>query len=191
MVRSVQGVLERCMYKEDQPMIGKNKATKRDRFLAKMYQYLTDTKTRLIGEIATQLRIERDNSRHECMDSCDLASEENAREMSTILSERERLKVGLIDDALRRMVSLKYGSCEVCGFDITEERLHVMLFTRLCCDCQQELEHHAKTRSRYVDQDCEGYKVGSIHAPEDSNRDPLRIPRNEPVLAMLQAEPGH
>jgi DnaK suppressor protein len=150
-------------------MIKRKKAMRREQFLAKMHEYLTGTKTRLIREIATQLRTERDASRDDCMDSCDLASEENERELSTMLSERERLKVGQIDDAIRRIVSLKYGLCEMCGLEVTEERLNAMPFTRLCCDCQQEREHEAKTRRRYEEHDYEGYKLGSIHAQEESN----------------------
>jgi RNA polymerase-binding transcription factor len=150
-------------------MIKRKKAMRREQFLAKMREYLTGTKTRLIREIATQLRTERDASRDDCMDSCDLASEENERELSTMLSERERLKVGQIDDALRRIASLKYGLCEMCGLEVTEERLNAMPFTRLCCDCQQEREHEAKTRRRYEEHDYEGYKLGSIHAQEESN----------------------
>jgi DnaK suppressor protein len=150
-------------------MIKRKKAIRREQFLAKMHEYLTGTKTRLIREIATQLRTERDASRDDCMDSCDLASEENERELSTMLSERERLKVGQIDDALRRIASLKYGLCEMCGLEVTEERLNAMPFTRLCCDCQQEREHEAKTRRRYEEHDYEGYKLGSIDAQEESN----------------------
>jgi DnaK suppressor protein len=155
-------------------MIRKNKAMKRDQFLAKMHTHLTHTRARLIQEIAAQLRSERDISRDDCMDSSDLASEESEREMSTMLSERERLKVGQIDDALRRIASLKYGLCEMCGFEVTAERLSAMPFTRLCCDCQQDREREAKTRRHYEEQDYEGYKLGSVHAPEESNRDPLR-----------------
>jgi DnaK suppressor protein len=155
-------------------MIRKNKAMKRDQFLAKMHTHLTHTRARLIQEIAAQLRSERDISRDDCMDSSDLASEESEREMSTMLSERERLKVGQIDDALRRIASLKYGLCEMCGLEVTAERLNAMPFTRLCCDCQQDREREAKTRRHYEEQDYEGYKLGSVHAQEESNVDPLR-----------------
>jgi DnaK suppressor protein len=172
-------------------MISKKKAAKRDQFLAKMHSYLAETKTRLIQEITAQLRSARDLSRDDCMDSCDLASEENEREMSTMLSERERLKVGQIDEALRRMASLKYGLCEMCGLEVTAERLDAMPFTRLCCDCQQDREHEAKTRRHYDEQDYEGYKLGSIHAQEESNRDPRRSPGNEPARGLLQTESGH
>jgi RNA polymerase-binding transcription factor DksA len=82
--------------------------------------------------------------------------------MSSMLSERERLKVGQLDDALRRIASLKYGLCEMCGLEITEERLSAIPFTRLCCDCQQDREREAKTRRDYAEGDHEGYKLGSI-----------------------------
>jgi len=172
-------------------MISKKKATKRDQFMAKMHSYLAETRTRLIQEIAAQLRSERDISRDDCMDSCDLASEENEREMSTMLSERERLKVGQIDEALRRIASLKYGLCEMCGLEVTAERLDAMPFTRLCCDCQQDREREVKTRRRYEEEDYEGYKLGSIHSQEESNHDPRKNRGNEPALGLLQTDSGH
>ena len=55
------------------------------------------------------------------MDSCDLAFEENEREISTMLSERGRLKLGRIDDTLRRIVSPNHGLCEMCGLAIPWE----------------------------------------------------------------------
>jgi DnaK suppressor protein len=172
-------------------MINNKKPTKRDQFLIKMHSHLADAKTKLMLEIAAQLRSGRDISRDDCMDSCDLASEENEREISTMLSDRERLKAGQIDEALRRIASLKYGLCEMCGLEVTAERLNAMPFTRLCCDCQQDREREAKTRRHYQEQDDEGYKLGSIHAQEESNRDSRRSPGNEPALGLLQTEPGH
>lgn len=183
--------VENLEYKEDPSMISKKKAMKGDRFLARMQAYLTAQKVGLLREIAAQLRSDRDLSRDDCMDSCDLASEENEREMHTMLSERERLKVEQIDEALRRIASLKYGLCEMCGLEVTEERLHAMPFTRLCCDCQQDREREAKGRRHYEEPDYEGYKLGSIHAQEDGNRGPMRIPGNEPALGSFQAEPAH
>ncbi len=150
-------------------MIKRKKVVSRDQFLANMDKFLADAKTRLMWEIAVRLRNERNASRDDCMDSCELAYEANAREMSTMLSERERLKVAQIDEALRRIASLKYGLCEMCGLDVTEERLKAMPFTRLCCDCQQDREREAKTRRRYEERDEERYQLGSIHAPEESN----------------------
>ncbi len=172
-------------------MTNKNKVTKRDQVLATMHAYLTDTRTRLVREIAAQLRSERDISRDDCMDSCDLASAENEREMSTMLYERERLKVAQIDEALRRIASLKYGLCEMCGLEVSAARLSAMPFTRLCCDCQQEREREAKTWRRYEEQDDQSYKLGSIHAEEENNHDSRRGPGNEPALVQFQGDAGH
>ena len=119
-------------------MIKRKAAMNRDQFLAKMHDYLTDSKATLLREIKAQLQTERDASRDDCMDSADLAAEQSEREIGTMLSERERFRVGQIDDAIERLVSQKYGLCERCGFEITEERLNAMPFARLCCNCQQE-----------------------------------------------------
>jgi DnaK suppressor protein len=172
-------------------MIKRKKAESREHFLAKMREYLIDIKTTLVREIATQLRTERETSRDDCMDSCDLASEENDREMSTMLSEREQLKLGQIDDALRRVAALTYGLCEMCGLDITAERLHAMPFTRLCWDCQQAREREAKVRRQYQKQDYDGYSLGSIHGQEESRRDPLTSGGNDSVLGAFRSEAGH
>jgi DnaK suppressor protein len=119
-------------------------------FLAKMQEYLTDKKTSLVREIATQLENERNTNRDDCLDTCELASEENEREISTMLSERGQLKIGQIEDALRRIESLKYGLCEMCGLKIGEARLDAMPFARLCCDCQEDRERSAKIQRPWV-----------------------------------------
>jgi DnaK suppressor protein len=170
-------------------MIKRKAAMNRDQFLAKMHEYLTDSKATLLREIKAQLQTERDASRDDCMDSADLACEENEREVSTMLSERERLRVGQIDDAIERIASRKYGLCEVCGFDITQARLNAMPFARLCCDCQQERECEAKTRHRYNEQNYKVNELGSIHASEERNYDLPMSPGNGSVLGMLQTGP--
>jgi RNA polymerase-binding transcription factor DksA len=119
----------------------------------------------------------------------DLAFEENAPGLSLMLSERERLRIGRIDDAIGRIASRKYGLCEMYGFDVTEERLNAMPFARLCCDCHQQQEHEAKTRHRYEEQPYMGNELGSTHVPEERNYDLPISPGNEAVLEMLQTEP--
>ncbi len=151
-------------------MTKKKRTESRDQVFAKIHEYLIDTRTRLMREIAARRGTERNAARDECMDSCDLASEENERELSTMLSEREQLKVAQIDDALRRIASLKYGLCEICELGISAERLKAMPFSRLCCDCQQELEREVKARRRYGERDYEGYKLGSLDAEDEDNR---------------------
>ena len=86
------------------------------------------------------------------MDTYDLASEERDREINFILSDRERIKIKQIDDALERLDEGSYGVCESCGLEVAEERLDAMPFTRLCRDCQQEQEREAKSQRRYDDE---------------------------------------
>jgi DnaK suppressor protein len=160
-------------------MIKKMKATRRGQFLAKMREHLIGMKIRLVQEINSEARSEREGNRDDCMDSSDLASEEYEREMSSKLSAREQFKIGQIDDVLQRIAKLGYGVCETCGLEITEARLNAMPFTRLCCDCQQDHEREAKGRGRHGDEEDPYHKLGSIHAGEESAHDPLRSPVNE------------
>jgi len=115
-------------------------AANRKKFLADLHEHLLEMKTKLITEIDSELRAEREGNKDEGMDTYDLASEERDREINFILSDRERVKIKQIDDALLRMDEGSYGVCESCGLEVAEERLEAMPFTRLCRDCQQDLE---------------------------------------------------
>jgi RNA polymerase-binding transcription factor len=127
-------------------MTVKRKAVGRSELFAKAFEYLTDIRTALIDEIESELRSEQARNREDCSDSYDLASEEHHRQLSEILTQRERVKLSQIDAALKQIRELKYGVCETCGLPIAQERLEAMLFTRLCRDCQHDREREAKTR---------------------------------------------
>jgi DnaK suppressor protein len=53
----------------------------------------------------------------------------------TQLSERERVELRLIDEALARLASGEYGRCEDCDEPIERERLAVVPEARLCLGC--------------------------------------------------------
>jgi DnaK suppressor protein len=143
-------------------------APNRKKFLAKAREQLLETKTRLLGEIDSESRAERESNKDEGMDSYDLASEERDREINFILSDRERLKLKQIDDALERLDDGAYGVCESCGLEIAEERLEAMPFSRLCRDCQQDQEREAKSQRRFDDERNTYRKVGSTDADDES-----------------------
>ena len=150
-------------------MTKKPVAADRAKFLAKMREQLLEMKTKLLAEIDSTLRAEREGNKDEGMDTYDLASEERDREINFILSDRERVKLKQIDDALERMDEGTYGVCESCGLDIAEERLEAMPFSRLCRDCQQDEEREAKSQRRPADDEPNAYrKVGSTDADDDS-----------------------
>ena len=143
-------------------------SAERKKFLAKTREQLLETKTRLLGEIDSELRAERESTKDEGMDSYDLASEERDREINLILSDRERAKLKQIDEALERLDEGAYGVCESCGLEIAEERLVAMPFSRLCRDCQQDQEREAKSQRRFDDERNTYRKIGSTDADDES-----------------------
>ncbi len=145
-------------------------ATSRKKFLSKMREHLAEMKEKLHSEIESELRAERESNKDEGMDTYDLASEERDREINFILSDRERVKVKQIDDALERLDDNTYGVCESCGLEIAEERLNAMPFTRLCRDCQQDMEREAKSQRRFDDErNTNTYrKLGSTDGDEEN-----------------------
>jgi DnaK suppressor protein len=143
-------------------------AANRKKFLADLREHLLQMKNKLVAEIDSELRAEREGNKDEGMDTYDLASEERDREINFILSDRERVKIKQIDDALGRLEEGSYGVCESCGLEIAEERLEAMPFTRLCRDCQQDQEREAKSQRRFDDERNTYRKLGSTDADEDN-----------------------
>jgi DnaK suppressor protein len=148
--------------------MAKKTAANRKKFLADLRQHLLDMKAKLLEGMDTEQKAEREGNKDEGMDTYDLASEERDREISFILSDRERTKVKNIDDALERMDEGSYGVCDSCGLEIAEERLEAMPFTRLCRDCQQDLEREARSQRRFDDERNTYRKIGSTDADEES-----------------------
>lgn len=146
----------------------KTAAANRKKFLADLKANLVDMKAKLMAEIDSELKAEREGNKDEGMDTYDLASEERDREINFILSDRERVKIKQIDDALERMEEGSYGVCESCGLEIAEERLAAMPFTRLCRDCQQDQEREAKSQRRFEDERNTYRKIGSTDADEEN-----------------------
>jgi len=143
-------------------------STSRKKFLTKVRERLDEMKEKILAEMNTAMRAEREGSKDEGMDTYDLASEERDREISFILSDRERVKIGAIADAIERIADGSYGVCESCGLEIGEERLEALPFTRLCRDCQQDQEREARTQRR-SDDDRAGYrKFGSSEGDEEN-----------------------
>ncbi|HEV2171585.1 MAG TPA: TraR/DksA family transcriptional regulator [Candidatus Binatus sp.] len=149
-------------------MIKKTVGANRIKFLAKAREQLLETKSKLLGEIDSEQRAEREGNKDEGMDTYDLASEERDREINFILSDRERVKLQQIDDALARLDDGSYGICESCGLEIAEERLAAMPFSRLCRDCQQDQEREEKSQRRFDDERNAYRKVGSTDADDES-----------------------
>jgi RNA polymerase-binding protein DksA len=64
----------------------------------------------------------------------DVATETYDRELEGGLEERARETLRQIDGALQRIEDGAYGSCELCGKPIGEERLHAIPWAARCID---------------------------------------------------------
>jgi DnaK suppressor protein len=149
-------------------MAKKNGTASRKKFLMAMRKHLESLRMQLANEVDQELRTEREGNKDEGMDTYDLASEERARELSSILSDRELNKIREIEEAIERLDDGTFGICEGCGMEIAEARLEAMPFTRLCRDCQQD--HERKERAeRRIESDRFTYRrISSADSDEEN-----------------------
>jgi len=107
----------------------------------KIKEILNKMRSELFDEIKETLKSESDTTTKGGVgDIYDLASDERDREMSLLISDRDREKIAEIDEALKRIEDGSYGICEECETDIPKQRLLIMPFARLCVNCKSELE---------------------------------------------------
>jgi len=128
---------------------------------------LLEMRRQVLRELGEDLREGRESGKQEGMDTYDLASEERDREISFILTDREREKVQAIQEALDRVDGGTYGICESCDAEIAPLRLAAMPFTRLCVNCQAEQEKEARTMRRFDDE--RAYRKLGVTDIEDEN----------------------
>lgn len=118
---------------------------KRDR--DKFQIRLLEMRKEILRVIQKDMKEGREGEADEGRDTYDIASDERDREISLLLGDRERKKLQLIEDALRRVDTGEYGDCDECGGEIAGGRLDAMPFTRLCVTCQDEAEQASRTMS--------------------------------------------
>lgn len=139
----------------------------RKAFLKKARDALTARKEQVLKQLNEELKEGKESALDEGMDTYDLASEERTREISLILSDRDREKLQAIEDALERIDAGTYGICEMCEEEIAPERLEALPFTRLCVTCQGELEKEAKQHRR-GDDDRSHRRASLVDLDEDN-----------------------
>ena len=73
-------------------------------------------------------------------DLIDQAGDERDRELSLLLSGRDKEKLLAINEALEKVKEGSYGVCEECGDKIGPARLKAMPLAKLCVSCQAKFE---------------------------------------------------
>jgi len=81
-------------------------------------------------------------------DLIDQAGDERDRELSLLLSSRDKEKLLAINEALEKLKDSTYGECEECGEQIGRGRLKVMPLARFCVSCQAKLEKEMTLQKR-------------------------------------------
>ena len=128
---------------------------------------LLEIRRQVLREIDNDLKQGREGAKDDGMDTYDLASEERDREISFILSDREREKLQAIQEALERIEEGTYGICESCDSEIAPGRLEALPFSRLCVSCQSDREKEMKQLRRFEDE--RAYrKLGATDVDEEN-----------------------
>jgi len=84
----------------------------------------------------------------------DLGTEMFMMAMQANLENHERYKITEIDRALEKIENNTYGSCQLCGVDIPEERLEIMPEANICMKCAEgKLEAHKLSDDRPVEEE--------------------------------------
>ena len=73
-------------------------------------------------------------------DPTDRATQESDRNFELRIRDRERKLINKIKEALERIDDGTFGTCELCGEEISEGRLKARTVTTLCIDCKIEEE---------------------------------------------------
>ena len=104
-------------------------------------EHLTDeSATDSVGEISSY-------DQHQA----DLGTETFEREKDLSILEQVESELADVEHALRRIDEGTYGTCEVCGRTIPEERLEAVPTARLCLEHQAEAEREVRMAGERVD----------------------------------------
>jgi RNA polymerase-binding transcription factor DksA len=81
----------------------------------------------------------------------DVGTETFEREKDLSILEQVEAELADVEHALRRLDEGTYGTCEVCGKVIPDERLEAMPATRLCLEHQAEAEREVRFSGERAD----------------------------------------
>jgi RNA polymerase-binding transcription factor DksA len=81
----------------------------------------------------------------------DMGTETFEREKDLSILEQVEAELADVEHALRRLDEGTYGTCEVCGKVIPEERLEAMPAARLCLEHQAEAEREVRFSGERAD----------------------------------------
>jgi YteA family regulatory protein len=91
----------------------------------------------------------------------DMGTEMFDKQRAYALMDNERRFIMSIDRALDRIENGTYGKCELCGKEISEERLDFMPNVTTCIDCEEKrVDHNYYKYDRPVEEEVLGFPFG-------------------------------
>lgn len=117
---------------------------------AKLAEFKKDLTSQMEALIAESLKTMGDMTyvKENMPDPTDLASEDYDRNFLLRIRDRERKLILKIKEAIARIDDGSFGVCEICGDDISEERLRARPVTTQCIECKTEAEVAEKKMRR-------------------------------------------
>ncbi|MDI9476519.1 MAG: TraR/DksA C4-type zinc finger protein [Natronincolaceae bacterium] len=84
----------------------------------------------------------------------DIATELTTATMQANLENHQRYRITEIDRALEKIEDGTYGSCQICGADVLEERLELMPEANICINCARDkLDAYKSDTDRPAEED--------------------------------------
>jgi RNA polymerase-binding protein DksA len=112
-----------------------------DAFLQRIEESLLQLKKEIITTLTNNgERFMESAPSLEPKDEVDVASDDIDRKMIEALGAAEMKRFKLIDNAIARIKTGKYGLCVKCGKRIPQDRLEAIPYALLCIDCKSEEE---------------------------------------------------
>jgi DnaK suppressor protein len=117
---------------------------------------LESMRARLRGDVSTMAEAALRKTRSEAngdlssmpIHMADIGSDAYEQEFTLSLMASEEGTLELIEQALDRIRTRRYGICEECEGVISKKRLEAIPFAATCIRCAEKLEHHNDSRPR-------------------------------------------
>jgi DnaK suppressor protein len=141
-----KAIQKRVARKKEKPMAKAAKPTKKPTPPAlkddkeEIRKTLLDMQEKIMSGISENPLPEALITQTDIGDLVDQAGDERERELSLLLSGRDKEKLLAIREALEKLGEGTYGICEECGDRIGPGRLKVMPLAKFCVSCQAKLE---------------------------------------------------
>jgi len=110
------------------------------RTIARFRKLLLKEREEIIGDVKQSYESSQEVGQDGIQDIGDEAANVYNKQILLTLNENERMRLKEVDEALDRIASKIYGTCEECGEPIGLKRLEVKPVAKYCVPCKTNLE---------------------------------------------------